>query len=100
MFGSADPLLKRSHAILEQAGDDGRISLAATLDQRGRIFTAQRKYRDAEPMFVRAYETAEGALGKSHPYLKELLRHHAELLRKANRATEAAALESRAAAIQ
>jgi hypothetical protein len=59
----------------------------------------QRRYVDAEPLFRRALEIREMALGKDHPDLATTLNDYASLLRKTHRPSEASELFARAAQI-
>jgi len=64
------------------------------------LYNAQGRYADAEPLYQRALAICEQRFGPNHPHVAVILAHYASLLRNMHRDTEAADLESRAAAIR
>ena len=74
--------------------------MAISLNNLALLYRAQGKYTEAEPLFRRALAVWEKALGPEHPNVAMALENYAALLRKTNRAAEAAKLEARAQAIR
>ena len=64
------------------------------------LYKAQARYAEAEPLYKRALAISEKALGPNHPRVTTSLENYASLLRKTNRAAEAAQMEARAARIR
>ncbi len=65
-----------------------------------RVYEAQGRYAEAEPLIKRALAIWEEALGPEHPHVATALENYAALLRKTGRDNEAAKLEARAKAIR
>jgi len=69
--------------------------LGASLNNLAEPYLAQGKYAQAEPLSKRALAIREMTLGPEHPTVAEMLDHYANLLRKMDRAAEAAKLKAR-----
>ncbi len=64
------------------------------------LYRAQGSYAEAEPLYQRALEIDEKALGPEHPDVATSLENYASLLRETGRADEAAEMETRAQSIR
>ena len=64
------------------------------------LYQSQDKYTEAEPLFKRALEIIEKAMGPEHPNVATSPENYAALLRKTKHNTEASKLEARAKAIR
>ena len=82
------------------------LAVTIALQNIAALFVAQAKYREAEPLYLRALKIMEKAVEKrepEHPYYRELancLEKTAALYRKTDREAKAQALEKRVAAIR
>ena len=74
--------------------------MARSLNKLALLYNAQGHYAQAEPLYKRALEIKEQALGPDHPSVATSLENLAGLYRDKNRDKEAEALEKRAARIQ
>jgi hypothetical protein len=66
-----------------------------TLSNLGTTYYFDGRYKDAEPIFLRALKVGEQSLGPAHPDVVTTLADYAALLRKLNRKKEAHKLEAR-----
>ena len=78
----------------------GNPQVAITLDNLAKLYSAQGKYGEAEPLHNQALAIAEKALGSDHPQVATSLENYAALLRQTQRTAEAEKMESRAEAIR
>jgi hypothetical protein len=74
--------------------------VAESLQGLGEVHLALGRYPLAEPLLQRALAVRERALGPDHPDVAETLQMYSTLLRRTQRATEAAPLETRAKMIR
>ena len=74
--------------------------MAHSLNNLARLYQAQGKYADAEPLHKRALAIWESALGPEHPNVAKGLENYASLRRKMGLSAEAARLEAQARAIR
>ncbi len=74
--------------------------MANSLNNLARLYQAQGKYAEAEPLYQRALAIVEKALGPEHPHVATSLENYAALLRQTARADEAERMEARAKAIR
>ena len=77
----------------------GQARLAASLFSLTILYQHQGRYRPAERASRGALRAEELALGANHPYVADILRRRAEILRKLARADEARQADARARAI-
>ena len=75
-------------------------TLAVTLNSLAGVLREQRKYREAEPFYLRAIEIRERYVGTNPRELIESLSDYAVLLRKSGRPKEADHLDARVAKLQ
>jgi tetratricopeptide (TPR) repeat protein len=90
----------RGIAMLEATtapSDPVRISALAN---QANLYAIAHRPAEAEPLFVRALESARHILGEAHPVTAAIMARYAALLRSSHRKQEAAALETRAREIQ
>jgi hypothetical protein len=73
--------------------------LASSLFNLAELYRHEAHGRDAERYYHQALAVAEEFVGGDHPYVAMILRGYARLLRGADRAAEADAVEARAARI-
>jgi tetratricopeptide (TPR) repeat protein len=66
-YAEAEPLLKRSLAIYEQALGPEHPSVAQSLSNIALNYSAQGRYAEAEPLLKRSLAIYEKALGPDHP---------------------------------
>ena len=82
------------------------MAVTIALENIAALLVTQAKYREAEPLYLRALKIMEKAVQKrepEHPYYRELancLEKTAALYRKTDREAKAQALEKRVAAIR
>jgi CHAT domain-containing protein len=74
---------------LEKALGPDHPRLAAALNNLAKVYQAQERYADAEPLIKRALAIGEKALGPSHPRFANVLNHLADLYRAQGRYAEA-----------
>ena len=99
-YGDAEPLIRRSLAILEKALGPDHPSVATGVNNLALLYRAQGRYAEAEPLYKRSLGIAEKALGPEHPHVAQSLENYAALLRKTGRDAEAARMETRAKAMR
>ena len=98
-YAEAEPLLKRALAIWEKR----RLAhphMTTSLKNLVLIYDAEGRYDEAGSLYKRVIAIFEKRLGPDHPEVATTLENYAALLRKTNRAAEAAELEARARAIR
>ena len=66
-FGEAEPLVKRSIAILEKALGPEHPDVASSLNTLASVYKSQGRYGEAEPLFKRSLAIWEKVLGPEHP---------------------------------
>ena len=97
---AAEPLHKRSLAILEKALGPEHPAVATSLNDLAKLYRAQGHYTKAAPLYQRSLVIVEKALGPEHPHFATSLENYAALLRETGRNADASAMEARAKAIQ
>jgi tetratricopeptide (TPR) repeat protein len=97
----AEALRAREEALslMETALGAAHVRLASVLANLAVDYLDQRRYKDAEPLLLRARGISETNLGADHPATGEILMVYAGLLRKTGRKPEGAKLEQTAKAI-
>ena len=73
---------------------------ATDLNDLAKLYRAQGKYDEAEPLVRRSLTIREKALGPEHPDVATSLENYAALLREMDRNAEADKLDERARAIR
>ena len=74
--------------------------MATSLNNLALLYYTQGKYAEAEPLYTRALEIDEKALGPDHPNVATTLENYAALLRETQRNAEATEMEARAKEIR
>lgn len=74
--------------------------LRGRLDNLAVLLGEAKRYDEAEPLFSRAIEVLEEALGPDHSTVADSLEHYAVMLRAAERQDDAVMLEARAKSIR
>jgi tetratricopeptide (TPR) repeat protein/CHAT domain-containing protein len=92
----AEPLYKRSLAILEGALGANDPGVGITLNNLADLYRQQGRYPEAEPLYKRALGIREKALGPDHPDVGTSLSGLATLYQSQGRYAEAEPLERRA----
>ncbi len=100
LYALAEPLYKRSLAIVEKALGPNHPRVATGLNNLALLYKTQGKFALAEPLYKRALAIHEKALGPDHPQVAIGLSNLADLYRATDREAEAEKLEKRAAAIE
>ena len=95
----AEPLFKRSIAILEKTAGLDSPEIAAVLNNLAALYQRQQRYADAEPLFKRALSVREKSLGSGHPDLGQSLNNLATHYEKLGRHSNSEPLFKRALAI-
>ena len=72
-YDEAEPLLKRSLAISENALGPEHPKVAAALNNLAMLYRSQDRYGEAEPHYKRSVAISEKALGPEHPDLANAL---------------------------
>jgi CHAT domain-containing protein/Tfp pilus assembly protein PilF len=93
-YAEAEPLFKRAIAIREKGRDTA--ALANSLINLAAVYVVQERYAEAEPLYKRALTLLEGALGRNHPEVGELLSRFGGLYYLQHRYAEAEPLHRRA----
>ena len=99
-YAEAEPLHRRSLAIVEKALGPEHPAVATSLNNLAGLYSDQGKYAEAEPLYKRSLAILEKALGPEHPNVAQSLENYAALLRKMGRNDEAAKMEARAKTIR
>ncbi len=97
-YQEAKEIFKRALTI-DQAFDPNSTKVAAHLNNLAAPYQAQGKYAEAEPLYQRALEIREKALGKGHPDVAQSLNNLASLYQAQGKYAEAEPLYQRALAI-
>ena len=99
-YAEAEPLLKRSLAILEKALRREHPDVAQSLNNLALLYDAQGRYAKAEPLSKRSLAIWEKALGPDHPNIAKNLENYADLLRETGRGNEVLEMIARAGLIR
>jgi CHAT domain-containing protein/Tfp pilus assembly protein PilF len=95
----AEPLLKRSLAIMEKSVGLDSASIGPELNNLGALYQRQQRYAEAEPLFKRALAISEKGLPPGHPDIGRSLNNLATLYERLDRHADAEPLFKRALAI-
>lgn len=95
-LSKAEEFYGRSVANLEGTTSQDHPLMGMALRGLAEVHLAQRRYREAEPLLIRALAVHEKAIGPQHLQVAKVLFAYAELLRKIHNRREAAAMEKRA----
>ena len=95
----AEPLYKRSIALMERSLGLDTPLVSAELTNLAGLYQRQGRFTEAEPLFKRALAVSEKGLSREHPDVGRALNNLATLYVKQERQTEAAPLFLRALAI-
>jgi CHAT domain-containing protein/Tfp pilus assembly protein PilF len=98
-YADAEPLYKRSLAILEKALGPDHSDVATILNNLAELYRNQGRYADAEPLSMRSLAIREKALGPDHPDVAVSLNNLAGLYHNQGRYADAEPLLERALAI-
>ena len=85
--------------LKERALSPDEPGIATTLRVLADVYRDEKRYKEAEPRYLRAIQIIEDALGPNHPRLGDILDGYAKLLRDEGRNAEAAQVEARRAAL-
>ncbi len=99
-YGEAEPLYKRSLAVLEKALGPDHSHVATSLDNLAALYQAHGRYGAAEPLYKRSLVIVEKALGPEHPTVAQALENYAALLRETGHPRDAAIMAARAKVIR
>jgi tetratricopeptide (TPR) repeat protein len=99
-FAEAEKAYSRAVEICEKSQRILRMSVAGTFQNQALFFMDLSRYADAEKANKQALAVAEDARWDGDPELIRFLRVRAEILRKTNKPSEAAAVEARVKALQ
>jgi CHAT domain-containing protein len=97
--GEAEPLYKRSLAILEKTAGADSSEIAPELNNLAALYERQSRYAEAEPLFKRALMLREKSLGQNHPDVGQSLNNLATLYERQDRHSDAEPLFKRALVI-
>ncbi|MET4255360.1 CHAT domain-containing protein/Tfp pilus assembly protein PilF [Bradyrhizobium sp. S3.12.5] len=95
----AEPLYKRSIALMEQSLGLDNALVAAELTNLAALYQRQSRFAEAEPLFKRALAVRETSLSREHPDVGQALNNLATLYVRQQRQAEAEPLLRRALAI-
>ena len=98
-YADAEPLLKRSLAIREQALGPLHPHVAASLSNLALLYRIRGKHADAEPLLQRSLAIREQSLGPLHPYVATSLNNLALLYHDQGKHADAEPLFQRSLAI-
>ena len=100
-YAEAEPLYKRSLAIMEKALGPDHPMVALSLNNLALLYRAMDRFAEAESLcYKRSLAIMEKALGPDHPDVATSLENLALLYRAIKREKEAEELEARAARIR
>ena len=97
-FKQAQDWLEHLREIREAEGESAEFGSA--LHELALLYKDQGKYKEAEPLYLRAVEIKEKALGRNHPDVAEALNDLAVLYRREGKYKEAEPLYLRALAVK
>lgn len=95
----AEPLYKRSIALMEKSLGLDNALVAAELTNLAALYQRQSRFAEAEPLFKRALAVRERSLSREHPDVGQALNNLATLYVRQQRQAEAEPLFQRALAI-
>lgn len=95
----AEPLYKRSLAVMEKAVGLDSADMAPELNNLAALYQRQFRYAEAEPLFKRALALREKALPPGHPDAGQSLNNLATLYERQDRHSDSEPLFKRALAI-
>jgi len=95
----AEPLYKRSLAVMEKAAGLDSADMAPELNNLAALYQRQFRYAEAEPLFKRALALRENALPPGHPDVGQSLNNLATLYERQDRHADSEPLFKRALAI-
>ena len=98
-LAEAEPLYKRSLALMEKALGPNHPIVATSLNNLAGLYTLQGRHVDGELLHKRAISVREKALGPNHPAVGDSLNNLAGLYRRQERYAEAELLHRRDLAI-
>jgi tetratricopeptide (TPR) repeat protein len=81
----AEPMLKRSIAILEKIVGLDSVAMAPELTNLGALYERQGRYAEAEPLFKRALLLCQKSRGPNHPDVGRSLNNLATLYERQDR---------------
>ncbi len=99
-YDEAEPLFKRSLAILEKIEGPEHTIVAAGIDHLANLYKSQGRYDETEPLYKRSIAILEKTRGPDHPDVARTLNSLALIYYRFDRYAEAAPLLERALAIQ
>ncbi len=73
LYAGAEPLYRRSLAILEKALGSEHPYVAAGLSNLALLYTDQGNYDEAVPLYLRSLKILETAFGPEHPHEAKVL---------------------------
>jgi CHAT domain-containing protein len=95
----AEPMYKRSIAILEKAVGLDSVEIAPELNNLAALYQRQQRYADAEPLFKRVLALSERQLPPNHPDLGRAINNLATNYERQDRHTDSEPLFRRALAL-
>ncbi len=98
-YDRAEPLMRRSLAVLEEALGPSNADVAQTQKNLAAIYYLQGNLADAEPLLQASLETLEELHGPNHAFVATVLNHLAVLYQAENRYAEAEPLLQRSLSI-
>ncbi|HEY9869934.1 MAG TPA: tetratricopeptide repeat protein, partial [Candidatus Obscuribacterales bacterium] len=94
-YDQAEPLYQRALAIREKSLGADHVDVGTSLRYLADVYLMQKKFAQAEPLYVRAIEIFDRT---GNPQLAEVLENYASLLKATHRDEEAAKIKARAEA--
>jgi CHAT domain-containing protein/Tfp pilus assembly protein PilF len=95
----AEPMFKRSLAIMEKVVGLESVAIAIELNNLAALYQRQQRYAEAEPLFKRALALSERSLPANHPDIGRALNNLATNYEKQDRHADSEALTRRALAV-
>ena len=99
-YALAELMYKRAMSIDLKVVGPNHANTGADLNCLAELYSVQGKYAQAEPLYKSSLSILEKAYGPKHPNIATVLNNYAAVLRKTNRAKEAAVLDARAEAMR
>jgi tetratricopeptide (TPR) repeat protein len=99
-YAEAEAALRKAVQIQEKLGGDARRDFSVTLHNLALAYSKQGRHAEALDASSRAFAIREAELPNADSILLDIMRHKAELLRKAHRKAEAVKLERTARQIK